>query len=119
MADRSCAKCGADISGLFERQDNLSDLGYLHEDVHVDCPECGHSHAFGVPVNRPTEEPPQCPCCQGRVYPYKVNRNGSPGLRNVHWKCEDCFYFQTMGPTHRDGSISYLGVEHLRGEFDA
>lgn len=118
MPHRTCINCDASLDEGFERTGNLSALGYLHEDVWVDCPECGKSHVFGIPENGDVTEPPECPVCGGRRYPYKCNRDGDPGLRNVHWKCEDCYYFETKEPTRRDGSVTYFGVHHLEGSWD-
>jgi rubredoxin len=115
MTDRRCRGCKASLDGVFEQHDRLSTLGYLHTDVHVDCPECGMSHTFGIPVEPGPDRRSICPVCGGRRFPYKVNPDARGGDWLVHWKCEDCWYFQTKQPSDRREGIVYLGVEKLVG----
>lgn len=137
---RTCVNCGADLPTETQISANLVALGYLHEDVHVDCGECGESHTFGIPRERETTEPPHCNCCGGREYPYKVDAYtmrdrmdswGSKGYTynvkdieeilkriEIHWKCEDCWHFRKGTLDHLVNDVWLLGVDHLVGRRD-
>lgn len=141
MVTRTCRECNTSLEGVIERDASLSALGYKNRDDMAACPNCGAEHTFGVPLDPPTSQPPTCPVCGGRQYPYKlgfhpvveeglslspVRQRDAESLYDaalkdlrVHWKCEDCYYFENRTTTGGWKNVVLLGVEHLRGELDA
>lgn len=116
---RNCIECGASLDGQEAVRSHLSDLGYRHRDDRINCPECGHGHTFGVPLDRATEEPPACPVCGGRAYPYKIDFGADSVKIDVHWKCEECFYFHRYPVVQLEEDVYSLQVNHLLGWTEA
>lgn len=115
MTVRNCVRCGAQLPMESAVVGDLGYLGYLHNDVSVDCEECGQEHTFGVPVDSPVDQPPKCPVCGGRWFPYKVDgHRGWPDI-DVHWKCEECWYFENRSANHLTKDVYGLGLRHLEG----
>lgn len=134
---RSCPDCGASLKEPLIIEERLSSLGYVHADRTLECPECPWQGTFGIPVESPTTEPPLCPVCGGRAYPYKLDfhrlRESVPAYVedletnvgqalilaadeiDVHWKCEDCWYRWNGGLEHLTKDVYSLGVSHLEG----
>ena len=49
----NCPACGASPSDTSIVEHRLSDMGYLHDDQHFECSDCGHEYTHGVPVGEP------------------------------------------------------------------
>lgn len=118
MIERRCRADGTSLSSRFQRSDRLTRLGYLHEDVHVECPSCGLRHTFGVPVEPRRDDPPKCPVCGGRFYPYKLEGETFGKDVSVYWKCEACYFHQERFLEHLVRTTYLLGVDHLVGRTD-
>lgn len=140
MSELQCPDCGEQLEPATFQIDQLRSLGYLHRDEHATCSECDRKLTFGVPLEPPTDEPPACPVCGGRFYPYKLDlhhvrsvfdeeqsKRDVPvddlitiiGLgTDIHWKCEACHYFDNRELEHMVNDVYSLGVKHLEGARD-
>jgi rubredoxin len=51
-SNTTCPYCGAEPTGDSKVKHQLSAVGYLHDDIHLECSECDEKWACGVPIGQ-------------------------------------------------------------------
>lgn len=88
----SCPECGEAPSGESIVESRLSDLGYKHTDVKLECPECDNKWVHGIPEGENDTNEWVCDSCEGDLIPhfgYVVVQESKIEIRP---KCEGCNY---------------------------
>lgn len=85
----SCPDCNEKPTDESILRSKLSDLGYEHEDVFLECSN-NHKWTVGIPVGVTKSKDWICPCCEGNLMPhfvYAVNKSIF-----IRPKCQSCYY---------------------------
>lgn len=125
-SESSCPYCGGDPTDRTERHHSLSALGYLHDDVQMECADCGRTWPCGVPVGEydgPGAEELFCDSCEQRYM--RVHRvNCDPRDRRdyyiIHLKCPnpECYYFDKIQREPDGGGTALLGYPDITGSVE-
>lgn len=126
-SESRCPYCGGDPTDRSERHHSLSVLGYLHDDIQMECEECGRTWPCGVPVGEydgPGAEELFCDSCEQRFM--RVHRvNWDPrGRRDyfiIHLKCPnpECYYFAKLQREPDGGGTALLGYPDITGSVES
>jgi len=121
--DSHCPDCGEEPTDESITKRNLSELGYTHEDVHLECRACATEWTCGIPIgefDRPELAAElRCDSCDsewGLVH--RVAPHGS--WVRLHLKCpgQDCVNFwrvkRTTGPEGR----ALVGYPQITGQTE-
>ena len=116
VPDVSCPKCGADAPDYAVKH-TLHALGYLADDITMECAECEHSWLHGVPIGQGGKDM-TCPACElAEMRVHQINETGR-GWR-LHFKCPACFYWHPeRRAAGRDGYV-LVGDAALTGSQEA
>jgi uncharacterized Zn finger protein len=120
--DGSCPECGAEIDDEQVVEHRLSTMGYLHDDVAMECDECGATWPYGVPVgDHEPEHDLRCPSC-GHDYMrvHRVAPRWEDDVRVVmlHLKCPECYYFEKQQREVGPHGKSLVGYPDITGSTD-
>lgn len=93
-----CPACGGDPEP--DPLHNLSAVGYLHDDIHYECADCGNDWTHGVPIGEHDSEMAEelfCEACRERYaiphrFEWSTDGKGVKAVR-LHLKCPNCFHF--------------------------
>lgn len=89
MTDYPCPECDEHATAESQARGQLSDLGYLHEDVRLECPN-GHEWTVGLPRGSDDDATWECPACGGDFVPHFVYVFEDEA--RIKPKCQDCYY---------------------------
>jgi len=99
----SCPECNGEVTEESKIKHNLGKVGYNHDDIAVECSECGHSWPHGVPIGSPPRELYEylvCDVCDdGLMFPHRIHQkpNQESGDKvDLDLKCPNCYYFKTV-----------------------
>jgi uncharacterized Zn finger protein len=92
MIDVGCPECGHAPTDDSVVESRLSNLGYHHEDVTLECSNCGHTWQHGIPKGDVDDDTWVCPACGGDFVPHFVYVFPPKDEVRVRPKCQDCYY---------------------------
>lgn len=125
--DTTCPYCGADPTEETQAEHKLSNIGYLHDDIVLECSNdaCGEEWTCGVPIGSPeddTESDLWCDSCEkrfGRIHrvaPTEADR----GKIRLHVKCPnpECRYFWRVKREYGPQQVALVGYPDITGQTD-
>lgn len=124
-SESSCPTCGADPTDESVLEHRLSDMGYTHDDVRLECanPDCENDGwTLGVPIGE-FDGGSDLWCASCDETQYLVHRihvvtgeEGEDKLR-VHLKCPNCYHFPLPPPEREldDMGVSLIGYPQITG----
>lgn len=122
-SDSRCPACGAEPTDESVTEHKLSDLGYLHDDVFLECAadDCDETWVCGVPVGSSDEfaDDLWCESCDDEwmlVHRVLPQREGV----TLHLKCpsDTCNYFTTTTRDTDDSGRALVGYPIITGETE-
>lgn len=116
-----CPKCRAEPTESSVRQHKLSDLGYMHDDVQLECSECEATWTLGIPIGEELEygDDLWCSSCDDSVmlvHRVKVKPDDQMVVK-LHLKCPNCYYFTTIDRKCDDRNLALVGYPQITGEL--
>lgn len=118
----TCPFCGGEATEESVREHKLSNLGYLHDDIVMDCSECEETWTHGVPVGDNWSELAEklyCDACEDRFQRiHRVDVARAPEEITLHLKCPACYYFKTVDRPVDKSNIVLMGYPDITGSFD-
>lgn len=124
--ETSCPYCGGTPTDASAQNHHLSAMGYLHDDIQMECAECDSTWACGVPVGEFEDERAQelwCDSCEQRLM--RVHRihpdwdsTSDRRVIRIHLKCPNCFYFTKLARQCGPRGISLMGYPDITGSTD-
>lgn len=121
-SDSCCPYCGGDPTDVSERDHTLSKMGYLHDDVRMECEDCGKTWPCGVPIGEyDGGDDLFCTSCEKRFM--RVHRVDPDAYQDheirLHLKCpnEDCRYFKKITRESDDNGLYLIGYPDITGEI--
>lgn len=117
----TCPYCGGEPE--HDATHTLSAMGYLHDDVHLTCADCGQGWTSGVPVGEydgPLADDLFCTACEERYgLVHRVEIRDPTSVR-VHVKCPntDCYHFWTFDREGDNRGIVLMGYPQITGDVD-
>lgn len=115
-SESKCPDCGAKPTTKSIQEVRLSDLGYKHRDVFLDCSNCSESWTHGVPIGEDGEDDLRCDSCESeymRVHRVRVSRNA--GNVDLHLKCPNCYYFKRTNRDTDSEGVALIGYDDITG----
>lgn len=111
--DSSCPDCGEEPTEESIVYSRLSDNGYKHRDVRLECSECETKWVHGIPRGETETEKWVCEICGGDYIPHFLFVNTNPNERTIKTrpKCKACFHV----PEERIELDSTFNGENIRG----
>lgn len=96
-----CPVCGGTPTDESARRHHLNAMGYLHDDQHFECAECGHDYSHGVPVGdfdrHDQVDDLWCDVCDlGYMTVHRTEHQAEGGTR-LHLKCDHHHEFECVG----------------------
>lgn len=122
-SETRCPRCGEPPTEESVRQHKLSANGYLHDDVRLDCQECGGSWLLGIPIGEGGFDDLWCEACDDayafvhRFEPWEDDDGEE--CRRMHMKCPNCvtFWYNLRYPDEND--LTLVGYPSITGTQDA
>lgn len=116
--DSNCPYCGSEPTEESVVERNLSDLGYRHEDIALECQDCGEAWWHGIPIGEYEEgNDLLCASCeQHRMLVHRVQDRGRQF--RLHLKCPNCYHFDKVDRTPDDEQIALVGYPAITGDAD-
>lgn len=117
IENSNCPECGEDPTGDSIREVRLSDIGYKHRDVFLECDVCDNQWTHGVPIGEDGEDDLQCDSCESeymRVHRIRVSRNADNV--DLHLKCPNCYYFNRVSRGTDEEGVALVGYSDITGD---
>lgn len=117
-----CPRCGGEPG--YSPQHRLSNLGYLHDDVHFTCSECKLDWTCGVPIGEYRGKWADELFCDSCEEEYGlVHRVGVDDNRNhirLHMKCPnpDCYNFWKVKRETDENGLALTGYSVTTGSME-
>lgn len=111
-----CPECGDSMDDVLEPQHRLSQLGYLADDVTLNC-ACGASWLHGIPVGEGGEDM-TCPVCSEAAMRVHQIDDAGP-YWNLHFKCPSCYHWRKEKRVPDDDGFLLVGDSDLTGAQEA
>lgn len=117
----TCPHCGGEPE--YEPEHVLSASGYLHDDVHFTCRDCGGEWTSGVPIGEydgPLAEDLFCEACEKRYgFIHRVEILDETTIR-VHMKCPntDCYHFWQFDREGDGRGVVLMGYPQITGDVE-
>lgn len=126
--ESNCPECGGSPDDESLRLSKLSDMGYVHQDVHYTCEECSCQWACGVPIDGPEEEPDipgkkgslWCESCDETwMLPHRTKYLDSETVR-LDMKCPrpECNFFRRVIRKTGPQGYALIGYPQIVGKID-
>lgn len=124
LSDVSCPECDGELTEESIVKHELSKQGYVHDDVELECKECDHTFALGMPIGVFSEgEDLRCDACNDywmmvhRVQPFTGNKEETvtEGKVVLHLKCPNCFYFKKIERMQGEQGVALTGYPVITG----
>lgn len=87
-----CPECGADPSHESVVRQQLSAVGYTHEDKRLECSECDNRWTCGIPIGETDDDTWVCDACGGDLMPHFMYADADMERVRVKPKCRDCYW---------------------------
>lgn len=125
--ETTCPYCGANVDGEQVVKHRLSAMGYMHDDIEMECDECGSSWPHGVPVGEFEGEEAEdlfCSSCEQRfmrvhrVAPRWTAETEAQRKVILHLKCPNCYYFDKVQREAGPGGRCLIGYPDITGSTD-
>lgn len=122
--DSHCPNCGQSPSDESIVEHRLSNNGYLHDDVKLECSACGEEWTHGVPIGQELEygDDLWCDSCDDSVMLVHRARVLDSSKAYLDLKCPNCKYYKSIsreGTEHpTDGDVFLVGYPQLTGEME-
>jgi predicted Zn-ribbon and HTH transcriptional regulator len=122
-SESKCPECGGDPNAESRAQHTLSDLGYLHDDVDLECEDCSTSWTLGIPVgDGPENDELWCDSCDDTrmlIHRFRIrNYEDKPNIK-MHLKCPNCYFFKISNPRNVDeNDLVLTGYPEITGDTD-
>lgn len=111
-----CPECGEPPSEDSIMRQNLSSLGYMHEDKFMECSACDNQWTIGIPHGQTDDDRWVCDACGGDFMPHFVYVYPERGETHVRPKCQDCYWVPdvpiTLDSVVEDDRISVFLSHH-------
>lgn len=114
-----CPECEARPTDESVVEHRLSQLGYHHDDIRLECRECGHRWTLGVPIGRGGEDDLVCDSCGMVALVHRIEdigRGSSMDTRNLHMKCVGCLNFWQVRRPIDGNDVTLVGYPHITGD---
>lgn len=120
--DSNCPACGSSPTDESIVEHRLAATGYLHDDIRLECSECGERWTCGVPIGEEPEfgDDLWCDSCDNSIMLVHRVRFLSHGERvELQLKCprESCRYYDEVEREADDG-VALVGYPQLIGSMD-
>lgn len=121
-AETRCPGCGSDPTDESARRMQLSNLGYLHQDIKFACRDCNTEWICGVPIgefDRPEGDELWCSSCdESRMLVHRVVADTNPvaTVVTLHLKCPNCFAFTKSKRKPDSAGVALVGYPATTGE---
>lgn len=133
--ETACPYCGAPPTDESTVEHNLSACGYLHDDIKLECRDCGESWMCGVPVgghaDGDSDAVPDlfCASCDHhRLLVHRVELVTAPTsdaipddistLVQLHLKCPSCNWFTTTVRAPDRSGVALVGYPSITGDLE-
>lgn len=97
-SESKCPECGGEPTAESKASHLLSVNGYLHDDRHVKCEDCGNDWQVGIPVgDGPKNDKLWCDSCDDEwmlIHRFDLDRSEDIPYVKLHLKCPNCYYFK-------------------------
>ena len=121
-SNTKCPYCGASPTEDSRVKDMLSDLGYTHDDVFLQCQECDEEWTCGIPIGEHDGKYASslfCDSCEERyMRVHRVNVKTYDDAVEIHLKCPSCYYFDRITRDVDDGGVALMGYPDITGSTD-
>lgn len=112
----SCPVCGSEPTDESVANHRLSDMGYLHDDVNLQCSNCDNDWTLGIPLGEFNGgNYLWCDSCDDSQY--LVHRVDFKDER-IHLKCPNCFHFENIEVDPDERGINLIGYPQITGATD-
>ena len=130
--ETACPYCGASPTDDSVVEHRLSMNGYLHDDIELECGDCGESWMCGVPIGdqdtRGADDLFCGSCDQHRFLVHRVQLVPTPtdtdadvmgALFRLHLKCPNCYHFTTTLREADHRTVALVGYPSITGDTEA
>lgn len=128
-SETRCPECGAPPTEESTRDKNLSDLGYLHQDVRLRCSgdDCDERWVAGMPIGEfdrdDLADDLRCDACDSDrpMLVHRVRMRGVGGHDiGLDLKCPnpECYRFEQVGRDLDDESVALVGYPSITGQTE-
>lgn len=118
-SEASCPECGAEPTDESVVHHNLSNMGYLHDDIGLECSECGNNWTLGRPIGETDMgDDLICGSCdiEAKTHRFKPEfQNGEFTRATVHLKCPQCNNFWTVEREPGPKGVMLMGFPSITG----
>lgn len=121
-----CPYCGGEPTDESARDHQLSAIGYMHDDIRMECADCDTQWTCGVPIGEVDDgraEDLFCDSCTQRymrIHRVAPDWNARENRKRVllHLKCPNCFYFDKAVRDCGPKGISLVGYPDITGSTE-
>lgn len=116
-----CPYCRSEPTDDSVVKHQLSAMGYLHDDVRLECSECGERWTLGIPIGEGGYEDMWCQSCDSAYFgTHRVEwmRDAGKIVFRLHLKCPNCYHFKRVMRDPDDQHIALVGKPTLTGAQD-
>jgi len=117
-----CPECGASPTEDSVVQHRLAAVGYLHDDVKLQCSECEASWLLGIPIGEGGYDDLWCPSCDDSyAFVHRVEHLADRDTEKyrLHLKCPNCFTFRKVTREPDENGLALVGYPCLTGKSDS
>lgn len=119
-SETRCPACGSEPTHDSIVTHRLSASGYRHDDLRLECGECGSRWTCGIPIGQEMEYGDDLYCDACRDSPMLIHRVRVLGDHNLelHLKCPNCYYFDTLERETDESGLALMGYPSITGSFE-
>lgn len=120
-SETNCPNCGSSPTHESIVAHRLEATGYQHDDIRLECGDCGSRWTCGVPIGKELEygDDLWCDACDDSVmFVHRVRIRSGGDEVSVHMKCPNCYYFDTVLRETDDGGVALMGYPDITGSFE-
>lgn len=120
-SESKCPDCGGDPTNESVAEHRLSNMGYLHDDVELECEDCDITWSVGIPIgDSPDNEELKCRSCNDEwmlIHRFKVYTEQEDTFVKMHLKCPNCYHFDITEPRQVDeNDLVLTGYPQITGD---
>lgn len=114
-----CPECNGSPTPESLAEQNLSDLGYLHDDRFLICEDCDYQWTVGLPRGTIESDDWECDACGGDFMPHFIYDRGE--YVDIRPKCQSCYWVPDEPITRTkvargNGDRIFIGHHTITGE---
>lgn len=120
--ESNCPDCGASPTDESVVNHRLAAVGYLHDDVKLECSECDGDWLLGIPIGEGGHDDLWCPSCDDSYsFVHRVEHLTNTGTERyrLHLKCPNCFTFRKVFREPDENGLALVGYPVLTGTQDS